>query len=156
MKVRDLMHRQPRVTSPGSSLAAAGKIMAEVDCGCLPVVGDEDRVVGVITDRDISLALTRLDRRASEIQVRQVMSGEVFTCGPDDDVREAMGVMRKRRVRRLVVVDDSRNLAGILSLDDIVLEARAIETQGFTGPFYSDVVMTLRAICLHHPPAKVA
>jgi CBS domain-containing protein len=152
MKVRDVMRREPCVCGPENHLAKVGRVMAEAGCGFLPVIGDEDRVVGVITDRDLALAVATRDRKPSEIQVRQVMSGEVYSCGPDDDVRDALKVMRERKVRRLPVMD-SHHLRGILSLDDVVLEAQAVATEGFTGPFYADISRTLKEINLHQTPA---
>lgn len=152
MKVRDIMKRDPCVSAPGNDLAKAGMQMAEADCGFLPVIGEEERVVGVITDRDVCLALARRDRRPSEVQVRLVMSGEVYTCRADDDIRRALRTMRERRVRRLPVVDDEGRLHGVLSLDDVVLEAQAIETEAFHGPLYADIAQTLKAINFHRTP----
>ena len=153
MRARDVMRRKPRTCTPGSSLAQAGRTMREADCGFLPVVGDGDRVVGVITDRDLALAVSERDRKPSEIEVRLVASGEVWSCRADDDLRTAMGVMRDRRVRRLTVLDETGGLEGILSLDDIVLEAHATATGTFEGPLYSDVGRTLEAINRHQVPA---
>jgi CBS domain-containing protein len=75
------------------------------------------------------------------------MSGEVYLCHPDDDIRQALGVMRERKVRRLPVVGPG-GLEGILSLDDVVLEAQAVATESFSGPFYSDITQTLKAVNL--------
>jgi CBS domain-containing protein len=125
MRVRDVMRREPSLCTPGMDLAKAGRIMAEAGCGVLPVVGDEERVVGVITDRDLCLAVATRDRRPSEIQVRQAISGEVFTCGEDDEVLAALDTMRRRGVRRLPVLDRFERLVGLLSLDDLFAEARA-------------------------------
>ena len=155
MKVRDVMRREPCVCSPENHLARVGRMMAEAGCGFLPVVGEGDRVVGVITDRDVALAVTRRDKKPSEIQVRQVMSGEVYTCGVDDDIREALRMMRERKVRRLPVLG-SHGLEAILSLDDVVLEAQAVATESFSGPFYSDITQTLKQINLHQSPTVVA
>lgn len=156
MKVHDIMKHEPCFTTPGTHLAKVGTLMAEAACGFLPVVGDEDRVVGVITDRDLALAVASRDRKPSEIEVRQVMSGEVWGCAPNDDIREALSVMRVRKVRRLPVLGFHGRLEGILSLDDVVLEAQAVETESFKGPFYSDITRTLKAINAHQTPAVVA
>ena len=155
MKVRDIMRREPCVCAPEHHLARVGRMMAEVGCGFLPVVGDEDRVVGVITDRDLALAVAKRDRKPSEIRVREVMSGEVHICDVDQDIREALRVMREWKVRRLPVLGP-HGLEGILSLDDVVLEAQAVATESFSGPFYSDITQTLKAINLHQTPAPVA
>lgn len=149
MKVRQIMKRRVRACGPGSNLGAAGRLMAEAGCGVLPVLDESQRVVGILTDRDITMALVASDRRASEIRTAQVMTHDVHACGPDDNVRDALRVMREHSVRRLPVVDEDRHLLGMLSLDDAVLEARAFETQGFTGPFYADIAATLRAISQH-------
>jgi signal-transduction protein with cAMP-binding, CBS, and nucleotidyltransferase domain len=99
------------------------------------------------------LALARDDRRPSEVEVKQVMTARVHACRPDDDMREALGTMRERRVRRLPVVSAGGELVGLLSLDDVVLQARALETADFSGPFYLDIAETLKAINQHLVPA---
>ena len=152
MRVRDLMRREPRVTRPDASLAAAGRVMAEVDCGILPVV-DDGRLVGVITDRDVCLAVARQERAASQIEVRRAISADLHTCGPEAAVSDALATMREHRVRRLPVLGPDRALAGILSMDDVVLATRPEGTPGFTGPAYGEVVETLRAINEHLIPA---
>lgn len=156
MKVLDIMKREVRSCGPGSHLATVGRLMAEVGCGILPVLGEGDRVVGVITDRDLCLAVAERDRKPSDIQVRHVMSGEVFICRPHDDVVEALGIMQARRVRRLPVVNEEGHLEGLLSLDDVVLESKAFASETFDGPFYADIARTLRAICQHPTPSVVA
>lgn len=153
MKVRDIMQREVRLCSPDNDLTVAGKIMAEVGCGVLPILGEGDRVVGMLTDRDICLAVAGGDRKPSEVKVRDVMSRDVYACHPDESIRRALKTMREHRVRRLPVVDDHGELRGLLSLDDVVLEARAIATEGFDGPFYADIATTLRAINQHSMPA---
>jgi CBS domain-containing protein len=152
MKVRDVMRKKPRFCEPRHTLAAAGVTMGEVDCGVLPVVGERGKVVGVITDRDICLALTRGDRRPSEVTVETVMTSPVHTCRSDDELRRALVTMRDGRVRRLPVIGTAGELEGLLSLDDVVLQARALESEDFTGPFYVDVALTLKAINRHPVP----
>jgi CBS domain-containing protein len=152
MRVNDLMQREPRQVPPGATLARAGRVMGEAGCGFLPVVGDEDDVVGVLTDRDICLAVTSRNRLPADIEVRHVMSGEVWTCQADDDVREALKVMAGRRVRRLPVIDREMRLVGILSLDDVLAEGRFGEPG---EPTLAELVTTLRAICGHAVPAVV-
>jgi len=147
MKVRDIMRREARVCSLETTLDIAGQVMAQVGCGVLPVLGESGQVTGVVTDRDICLALTTQDRRPSEIQAREVISRELYTCRADDDIGEAMETMRIFGVRRLPVVDERQSLEGILSLDDIVLEARALGPESYQGLFYSDVARTLKGIC---------
>jgi CBS domain-containing protein len=155
MRVADVMKREPRFTTPESSLAAAGRMMTDADCGVLPVIQADRTVVGVITDRDICLALARTDSKPSLVPVRQVMNGRAETCRPEHPVEEALRRMREHGVRRLPVVDSEGHLKGILSLDDIVLETRAVRGDDFTGPFYLDVIRTLKSIYTQPASAQV-
>jgi CBS domain-containing protein len=153
MKVKEVMRKNPRLCAPAHTLATAAAAMAEVDCGVLPVVGERGKVVGVITDRDICLALARGDRRPSEVTVEAVMRrSPVHTCRANDEVRRALAIMREGRVRRLPVVGAGGELEGLLSIDDVVLEARALATADFSGPFYIDIAETFKAINQHRVP----
>jgi len=149
MKVQEVMRSAVRSITPVTDLATAGRIMAEIEGGILPVVGAHDCVVGVVTDRDICLALAARDRKPSEVQAVQIMSSELFSCSPDHDVRSALRWMAACKVRRLVVVDAERKLLGLLALDDVVLHSRALATAGFDGPFHVDIAETLHQICDH-------
>ncbi len=143
MQVADIMRRQTRVCSPGNSLATAGRIMADAGCGLLPVLDSDDKVVAVITDRDVCVALAQRDRKASEVRVSEIVSGEVHSCGPDEDVRSALTTMREHRIRRLPVLDGNGHLHGLLVLDDAVL-ARAYEVE--TSAPGADLLETLKAV----------
>lgn len=147
MRVREIMRSEARFCYPWTDLAVAGRTMAEVGCGFLPVVDLDRRVVGVLTDRDICLALTARDRKPSEMTAQEVIAGEVFTCATNDDLTDALAVMSACKVRRLPVLDDAGRLEGILSIDDIAVASRALGPHDYTGPFYSDVAKTLKAIC---------
>ena len=143
MKVRDLMTKEVKYCGPDSSLAAATELMWNADCGVLPVVED-GKLAGIITDRDISVALGTQNRRASEVPVRDVATRDVQSCAPDADVHTAMSVMRRAKVRRLPVVEDGK-LEGILALNDIV---EAVERKH--GDIdYEEVMNTMKAICEH-------
>ena len=103
-----------------TSLSAAARLMEENDCGALPVMKN-GRLVGIVTDRDMCLAITRPS--AADTPVREVMTSRVATCKADDDVRVALATMAARQVRRLPVLDERGGVAGILSMDDVVLRA---------------------------------
>jgi len=124
MLVESLMTRDPESCRPEASLADAAAIMWRRDCGVVPVTGDDDRVVGVITDRDICMALGLGGRLAAEVSVGEVMSRDVQTCTPVDDVREALELMQGRQLRRLPVVGSGGKLVGMLSINDVVLRTR--------------------------------
>ena len=146
MKVKDIMTTDVRTCTPDITLAAAANVMWEGDCGILPVV-DEGELMGVVTDRDMYIALATRNARAAQLKVGAVASSPVATCAPEDDVHAALAVMKQARVRRLPVVGFGNTVLGLLSLNDIVLVAGAnsqIRDE--------DVVDTLKAICGHHHP----
>jgi CBS domain-containing protein len=141
---------------PESSLAEAAALMWEHDCGAVPVVNVDDKVVGMITDRDICFGATTKNHAPSEISVGEVITGRVFSCAPDDDIREALKTMRRERVRRLPVVDEGGALRGIVSLKDIALRAEE-KTKGKSPSLsYADVAETYKAICAHTLPPQSA
>lgn len=97
MKVKDLMTTDVKRCSLETNLAAAAKIMWEGDCGAVPVTDESDHVVGVITDRDICIAAATRPRTEGEIPAKELISKELYTCAPDDEVRVALGTMKARR-----------------------------------------------------------
>lgn len=146
MRVRDIMKRHPRVARLQESLATVGKAMAEVDCGVLPVLDEQEVVVGVVTDRDICLALATRDSKPSDLTVEAVMSRPVYTSGPDATVAAALATMRERQVRRLPVVTETGEIEGLLCLDDVAREAVELVGDEPGRPAYTDIAETLAAI----------
>jgi CBS domain-containing protein len=145
MKVEELMIREVMVCSPHDMLNRAAQIMWENDCGCVPVVDSDARVLGVLTDRDICMAAYTRGRTLSEIPVSAAMSSELFACSPDDNLLDAQKLMRKHQVRRLPVRDREGRLVGFLSLTDL---ARAIARKAVSKAAAAD---TLVAVCAPHP-----
>lgn len=127
MKVRDLMTQSVASISSDDCLSSAARMMWECDCGAIPVTRD-GRVLGMITDRDIVLRVVAEGRDPNEvISVRDVMTNEVVSLGPDADVLHAEELMKEHQIRRVLVVDDTGCLVGIVSMADL---ARATdETQ---------------------------
>ena len=119
MQVRDLMTPLPSACTLQDTTNEAARIMWERDCGAVPVVDDQGRVVGMITDRDICIAAYFQGEPLSQIRVADVMSRELSTVGPEDDVTRAEHVMREHQVRRLPVVAGGQLLVGILSVGDL-------------------------------------
>jgi CBS domain-containing protein len=153
MKVHEVMTNDVKACFPDTNLSAAAAIMWQNDCGILPVVINGGNAVGVITDRDIAIAVGTRGRAPQEIRVDEVIHGPVIACTPDDDVHSALKTMRKDKVRRLPVLSDEGVLKGILSLNDIVIHAQ----KGNKELDYDDVVSTFKAICEHpHPKAASA
>lgn len=117
MKVNQLMTRDVRTVTPDSSVQDAAKIMADVNCGAVPVV-QGDKVVGVITDRDIVLRSVTKGGDPKTDKVSTCMTADVITVGPDTDAHEAANLMANRQIRRLPVVENGR-LSGIVALGDM-------------------------------------
>lgn len=156
MKVEEIMTRDVRTCCPETSLAAVAEIMWKNDCGTVPVVDQDRNVIGVITDRDICIAVATKGRLASEIMTGQVCTRDVYSCGRDDDIKAALAVMRTEKVRRLAVVDKNGALQGILSLNDIALRAEDPNDGKRRDLSNSDLVNTLKAICEHRFPESAA
>lgn len=144
MKVGDLCICDVAAVSRQTSLARAGTLMRKYNVGALPVIDRNERAVGMITDRDIALALTRRNASPSEVLVEEVMAEEVAVCTADDDVREALRIMGREQVHRLPVVDDRGLLEGIISIDDIV--CHAVDVDGGRELPYELVVESLCGI----------
>ena len=146
MRVKDIMTTEVRTCTPDLTLAAAANLMWEGDCGILPVV-DDGELVGVVTDRDMYIALATRNARAAHLKVGAVASSPVATCAPEDDVHAALATMKQARVRRLPVVGFGNTVLGLLSLNDILLAAGANKQIRD-----EDVVDALKTICGHHHP----
>jgi len=150
MKVRDVMVKDVKFCGPETNLAAAIEIVWKEGVGSLPVVED-GRVLGVITDRDIAIALGTRNATAGQTRVREVALPKLFYCAPEDDIHVALRTMRSQRVRRLPVMDSKGTLQGILCLDDVILYAEE-DTGELT---YRDVVETLQGVCEHPAVARI-
>jgi CBS domain-containing protein len=146
MKVQEIMTSNPQVCGPETSLATAAMLMWDNDCGILPVVDDNKKVVGMVTDRDICIGAATIRQDIAFVPVSAVITGKVFSCHPDDDIKAALKTMQEGRVRRLPVIDENGALQGLLSLNDVVLSARGDKKADVT---YADVMTTFKAICNH-------
>ena len=147
MNVGQLMNREVETCRVDDSLAVAARKMWDRDIGCLPVLGRQGHLVGVVTDRDICMAGYTQGRSLNDIPVSVAVSRQLHTCREDDTVLEAEEIMRSRQVRRLPVLDEYGGLAGMISLSDLV---RALERQSgrrrrqLTA---EEVSATLAAVC---------
>lgn len=153
MKVKDVMTPNPKAIWLTESLVDAAQMMWENDCGVLPVIKDS-RVVGLITDRDVCMATAIMQTNPAAISVEEVMTGRVYAVKADDDIDQALREMQENKVRRLPVVSAEGELEGILSMNDIVLNAKA-DDEDNASIAYEDVVKTYQAIC-QHPEKSLA
>jgi CBS domain-containing protein len=149
MTVKDVL-TQPAVTcQPENSVAAVVALMWENDCGMLPVLTETGELAGILTDRDICIALGTRNRLPSETTVREVMGTAPCICKPTDDIRSALQAMRAAKVRRLPVVGENGVLEGVVSISDIVLSARRglVMAGSATGVSNGDLIPALQDIC---------
>lgn len=148
MQAAELIQREIVTCSSRDTLEHVASMMWKYDIGCVPVVSDDGRLVGMITDRDVSMAAYLQGAPLRSITVSSVMVKEVVTCKELDDVREVEQVMSHRQVRRVPVIDDGGKLIGMITINDM---ARAAH-EGKLPP--AEVASTLSAISrprLVHP-----
>ena len=138
MKVKDVMHRGASWIDPDAPLADLAERMQKEDIGSIPV-GENDKLVGMVTDRD--LALRGLNGRDDPLQLtaRDVMSKPIVFCHANEDIEDAVRIMERKQIRRLPVIDEHRRMVGMLSLGDVAAK---------TAP--SLCSETLRAVSAHH------
>ena len=148
MQIAEVMTAGPIMCAPGTTAAEAAHLMWEGDCGVLPVVSGRS-LCGVVTDRDLFIALATRDAKASQLTVGDVAKKDPVTCSPRDDVQSAMGKMKSHRVRRLPVVDQEGTLVGIVSMNDLVLAVSPQSTMS------GKVVDTLQTISEHQLPVPM-
>lgn len=156
MKVKEVMTPNAEAIWLTESLADAAELMWKNDCGVLPVIKDGRKVIGVITDRDICMAAAMRDSKPSGVSVEEVMTGQVYSVNPEDNIDQALQAMQEHKIRRLPVVNADGELEGILSMNDVVLHAKASDGATTDSIGYGDVVKTFQAICQHPVPAAAS
>lgn len=149
MKITELMTSPVQTCAPGTNLAAAATMMWDSDCGALPVVDHDGKVVGMITDRDICIAVATKDRPAAQITVWETTTGKVHSIAPDRTVRDALRLMEREKVRRLPVVDEDGILQGVVSMNDCILLADEPGGRGAPPLTATEVLHALKAISAH-------
>lgn len=138
MKVRDVMHRGLTCVEPGTHVKDIAQRMRDDDIGAV-VVKTDGRLVGVVTDRDITCRVLADGASISKVTAQDIMTKDVVCCSPDDDVAIAVEVMEKKKIRRLPVMDGHQTAIGMLSLGDI--------SHKVSKELSGDV---LRAVSAHH------
>ncbi len=140
MNVKEVMTANPRTVKPGESIQAAAVVMREQDAGAVPVVEDDGRLIGMITDRDIVVRAVASGRPPSE-PVREVLTSDLVVATPDMSTKEAAKLMAEHQVRRLPVVDKDR-LVGIISIGDLAVKEGKDSRVGDTLEDISEGVKT--------------
>lgn len=156
MRVVDVMMGTPYHCRPDTNLGTATELMWTGNCGFLPVVGEEGRVVGIITDRDICVALGTRGRPSGDVTVAEVMTSKVYSCLPEDDIHVALRSMREEHVRRLPVITMHGALVGVISMDDVLLRAETAGAGKTPELSSEEIVKTYREINTRQLPQAVA
>ncbi len=120
MKINECMCQDVCFVKPDCKVYDAARIMNENHIGCIPICDDEKKVVGVITDRDIVLRSVACNKDAKTTPVSEIMTTNVYTCGCEQDIREAEKLMAKNQIRRIPIVDFNAKMVGILTTGDLI------------------------------------
>jgi CBS domain-containing protein len=149
MKVQELMVTDVAICSAQSTLNDAVRLMWEHDCGFVPIVESPEsrKLVGVITDRDACMAAYTRGSSLKELCVEDAMSRVVHTCKPGDSIARAEQLLAEAQVRRLAVVDEARNLLGVLSIADIARTAFLERTRSKPSVREAEVGALLATVC---------
>jgi CBS domain-containing protein len=118
MKVKNAMHKGAEWVAPETPIAQIAKKMKELDVGSLPV-GENDRLIGMVTDRDITCRAVANGHDLSKLTARDVMSKGIFYCRDSEELDDALRIMESRKIRRLPVIDEKKRMVGMLSLGDV-------------------------------------
>ncbi|HEY3060834.1 MAG TPA: CBS domain-containing protein [Chloroflexota bacterium] len=121
MKLRDVMTRNPEIVRPDATLEEAARKMDQLDIGPLPVC-EGDRLVGLVTDRDITVRATAAGKDPRSTVIREAMTQDIVYCYEDQDVKDAARMMEDKQIRRLPVLSREQRLVGIVSLGDLATD----------------------------------
>ncbi|MGC8639249.1 MAG: CBS domain-containing protein [Isosphaeraceae bacterium] len=122
MKLKDIMTPNVECVRPGETLQEAARKMKTLDVGSMPVRGENDKIVGILTDRDITIRATAEGKDPQSTRVQDAMSDDVVWCFEDEETDEASRLMQEHQARRLLVMDGDKRLVGIVSLGDLATE----------------------------------
>jgi CBS domain-containing protein len=125
--IKDAMTSKPCSIDAGRTVEYAAKMMRDEDVGIAPIV-EGDKLIGTLTDRDVAIRVVAEGRDPRQTKVDDVMSRDLVTVDPDQDLDEALGLMARHQVRRLPVVEEDGRLVGVLAQADVALEARDKKT----------------------------
>lgn len=145
MKIRAIMTTDIGFCNLEDSLTQAAEIMWQKDCGVVPVIDGEKKIVGMITDRDICIAAATRDQKPSDIKAMEIISDNIISCKSNEKVEKALKKMKKYQLKRLAIVGKKCELVGILSINDILLGGRKVKK------LRKKIYQTLKAIGTPRP-----
>jgi len=149
MKINDIMTKDSRSCSQDTSLDQVAMLMWEYNCGSIPVVNNENKPIGIITDRDIAMCCALNHKAPWEMNASTIMGErQLYTCSPDDKLETALSTMKEQKVRRLPVVDNEGCFCGMISIDDII--NCSTKDTAVSAVTYDVTMDTLKAVAIHH------
>jgi len=146
MNVAHCMTRDPKTCRASDTLERAAQIMWENDCGGVPVVDDDQRVIGIITDRDLAMAAHLQGVALRDTRVSSAMARDIKCCSPRDTPAMVQAMMQQYRIRRVPVVDEQKRLLGIVSLGDLAYAMSSQQTLGGDGMTWTAIAHTLARV----------
>lgn len=146
MKVKEIMTQSAVCCGPDTNVGRAVQLLWERNVGMLPVINNEKKLIGIVTDRDLCIAMGTRNRLPGELTVGEVAVRKVFTCNPDDDVHVALSLMSLKQVRRLPVVDNEGVPQGILSMDDLIVHSEIGKLRGACELSSEEVTQSLKKV----------
>ena len=158
MQVQQLMSQPVATCSMHASANTAAMMMWEHDCGAIPVTDEDGRLCGIVTDRDLCMAAYTQGRCLEDISVNSAMSRQVFSCKAGDDIEAAEGIMARRQIRRVPVVNGAGKPVGMLSMNDLSRHSSADKSDGYGRKFLQTLssISTPRHQTLSPAPARAA
>lgn len=139
MKVNDVMTKSVGFCREDDNLGKAVAVMWQKDCGMIPILNDKDRVVGVVTDRDVSVAATTRNVIPSNIPVKDLIIGKTITCSKKDSIKKILKKMRKHQIKRIPIVKKNGKLDGVVSINDLLQMKKSKK-------FQKQIFKTMKAI----------
>jgi CBS domain-containing protein len=146
MKVKDVMTHCAVCCSSDTNVGAAVELMWVHNFGMLPVVGIDQKLLGIVTDRDICMAIGTRNRLPGDLTVGEIATRNAFTCKPGDEIQEALHTMANQQVRRLPVVNDQGIPQGILSVDDIITHGDLNKREGCCELSSEEIIGSLKKL----------
>ena len=146
MKVKEVMTQSAVCCGPETNVGRAVELMWNRNVGMLPVVNNDGKLIGVLTDRDICIAMGTRNRLPGELTVGEIAIREVFTCKPNEDIHEALYEMGNHQVRRLPVVNDQGVPQGVLSMDDLIVHSELGKLRGACDLSSEEVAATMKKV----------
>jgi len=146
MKVKEIMTQSAVCCGSETNVGRAVELMWNRNVGMLPVVDNDGKLIGVLTDRDICIAMGTRNRLPGELTVGEIAIREVFTCKPNEDIHEALCEMGNHQVRRLPVVNDHGVPQGVLSLDDLIAHSELGKLRGARDLSSEEVAATMKKV----------